>query len=193
MTAAIRSLNGQRTLLLEDDDDLREILRLTLEDAGCQVIDVADGDLAHKLLMRSAFDLAVIDMMVPNRSGQDILELAKSFGTTLIAISGDPHLAAKDVYNRGAHVFVRKPFKLDDVVQAAVRHLGQAKVMPSRRVHLSDRELEILSLIYKGYETEQIAAILGISPNTVWHHRKTLKRKHSHMSFIEICTLYFNK
>lgn len=193
MMPAVRSLNGQRTLLVEDDDDLREMLRITLELAGCQVMDVADGEQAHKLLMHSAFDLAVIDMLIPKGSGQDILDLAKTFGTTLIAISGDPQLEAKDVYTRGAHVFVRKPFNLEDVIQAAVRHLGEAKSFPSKRVHLSDREMEILSLIYKGFETEQIAAILGIRPNTVWHHRKTLKRKHYHMSFIEICSLYFNK
>lgn len=183
-------LNGQKTLLVEDDDDLRYALRTYLEQAGCQVIDVADGLQASSILQRSSFDLAIVDMIIPNGTGKDILNIAKHHGTTLIAITGDPLFEAKDVYERGAHVLVRKPFDLEDVVQAAVRHLRE-KSTHSKRVHLSGREFEVLGLINKGFETEQIATILRIKPNTVWHHRKSLKRKHLHMSFIEICALYF--
>lgn len=190
MSNTAQKLHGQRTLVVEDDDDLRRALKIYLEWAGCNVIDVADGSQAYAILQKSSFDLAIVDMIIPNGHGKDILNMAKHHGTTLIAITGDPLFEAKDVYERGAHVLVRKPFELEDVVQAAVRHLRD-KVAHSKRVHLSGREFEILGLINKGFETEQIAAILRIKPNTVWHHRKSLKRKHLHMSFIEICALYF--
>lgn len=187
-----RVLNGQRTLVVEDDDDLRHTLRFYLEMAGSQVIDVSDSEQANRLLARGSFDLAIIDMIIPNGRGTDILNLAKPHGTTLIAITGDPLFEAKEVYDHGAHVLVRKPFEVEDVIQAAARHLSK-KESQVKRVHLSTREFEILELINKGFETEQIAAILRIKPNTVWHHRKSLKRKHLHMSFIEICALYFSK
>lgn len=191
MKAQASILIGRKSLVVEDDEDLRYALKTSLEMAGSDVIDVADGEMANKALQNSAFDLAIVDMVIPNGPGQQILEAAKGHCNTVIAISGDPTLDARDVYSRGAHVLVRKPFALDDVIAAAARHLRNSP-QSRLRVPLSTREQDILSLIHKGYESSQISAILGISANTVAHYRKAIRRKHRSMSFIEICSLYYN-
>ncbi len=61
------------------------------------------------------------------------------------------------------------------LVQRAVGHSPTA--CPQTTDHLSDRELEVLSLIGRGSSTQQIATSLGISTKTVETHRAHLKQK----------------
>jgi DNA-binding CsgD family transcriptional regulator len=61
------------------------------------------------------------------------------------------------------------------LVQRAVGHSPTA--CPQTTDHLSDRELEVLSLIGRGSSTQQIATSLGISTKTVETHRSHLKQK----------------
>jgi two-component system, OmpR family, alkaline phosphatase synthesis response regulator PhoP len=58
-----------RVLLAEDEPDIQLITRLALEDAGCSVVAVADGQAAITVALSQPFDVALLDVMMPRVDG----------------------------------------------------------------------------------------------------------------------------
>jgi two-component system, OmpR family, alkaline phosphatase synthesis response regulator PhoP len=58
-----------RVLLAEDEPDIQLITRLALEDAGCSVVAVADGQAAITAALSQPFDVALLDVMMPRVDG----------------------------------------------------------------------------------------------------------------------------
>jgi two-component system, OmpR family, alkaline phosphatase synthesis response regulator PhoP len=58
-----------RVLLAEDEPDLQLITRLALEDAGCTVVAVGDGQAVIDSAQREAFDVVLLDVMMPRVDG----------------------------------------------------------------------------------------------------------------------------
>src|SRR5262245_64068037 len=64
-----------RVLVVDDDEDIRETLRLVLEDAGYDVLLAADGRSALDVLRKGAEGLVVLlDLQMPNVSGVEVLQ-----------------------------------------------------------------------------------------------------------------------
>ena len=59
----------ERLLVVEDDASIREVVKLGLEGAGFQVTATGDGQEALALFRRDAFDLVVLDVMLPSLDG----------------------------------------------------------------------------------------------------------------------------
>jgi filamentous hemagglutinin family protein len=154
-------------------------------------ITATSGDIAWRLLESFDMDGVIVDITLPGIQGIDLIPFAAARGSAIIAISGHHDVEVPTIYSRGAHVFLRKPFLSSDITAATIRHLPAKNSKNAALENISAREFEVLSLIRKGCESSQIAAILGISPNTVAFHRKSIRRKHRQLSFIEICALYF--
>jgi CheY-like chemotaxis protein len=76
-------------LIVDDDLDTRDVLRLVLEDAGHEVAEAPDGQIALKMLRASAFPLVVIlDLLMPRLDGVGVLR----------AVLEDDDLAARHAY-----------------------------------------------------------------------------------------------
>jgi CheY-like chemotaxis protein len=69
-------MSGARILLVEDDDVLRNLLACNLEARGHEVRRVANAQTALDLLRTSAFDLIILDINLPDRTGWDLLRTA---------------------------------------------------------------------------------------------------------------------
>ncbi len=59
-------------LLVEDDDAVRSMLRLLLEDEGYRVVEAADGERAIERFQADRPDLVVVDLKLPKASGFDV-------------------------------------------------------------------------------------------------------------------------
>ena len=59
-------------LIAEDDADIRGLLRLYLEGEGMEVLEAADGDTALALARQHSPDMAILDVMMPGRSGYEV-------------------------------------------------------------------------------------------------------------------------
>lgn len=59
-------------LVVDDDREIRNLLRDYLEKSGFQATAVPDGDEARRVLARAHFDLIVLDLMLPKQSGLEI-------------------------------------------------------------------------------------------------------------------------
>ena len=118
------------TILIADDEELiRHVLQDTLTEHGYQVEAVADGAQAWSALQERAFDLAFVDIRMPDVNGLDLLQKTQeaSIDLPIIIMTGQTTLTnAIEAMKRGAFDYLPKPFDLDDV-HALVSRALEAK------------------------------------------------------------------
>ncbi len=108
-----------RVLLAEDEKELNDLVRKTLEDEGYAVDSVFDGDSALEYLSSTPYDIALLDIMMPGRDGFAVLrEHRKSGGKAPILI-----LTARDAVedrvvglDAGADDYLVKPFMFPELL-----------------------------------------------------------------------------
>jgi DNA-binding NtrC family response regulator len=118
-----------RILVIDDDPQVRCVLRDALEMAGHEVSTAPDGRLGVASHRASPADLVVTDIIMPEQEGlESILELRQEFpGVRIIAISGGGPSMKLDFLGAARHFGAcrtfQKPFPLDDLVQAVREEL----------------------------------------------------------------------
>ena len=126
---------GQRVLALDDDDTIRQAIRLVLEDEGYVVEEATDGIDALARLRASQEPLvALLDLLTPGVSGLQVLQaVARDKALTTrhvyLAVSAVSQLTpeAGDVLTTLGVPFLAKPFEIDQLlalVDEAARRLG---------------------------------------------------------------------
>ena len=107
-------------LIVEDDDDLRQIVQWMLEDEGFMVETAKDGREALDRAMARKPSLVLLDMALPIIDGYGVAAgLHEVYGDTItiLAMTADGRAAEKAKYV-GAIGYVSKPFELDTLVNA---------------------------------------------------------------------------
>lgn len=114
-------------LLVEDDADVRSMIRRTLERAGYDVVDVPDAERALQLATADAgaFDLLLSDVVLPGMSGPDLVRRLTEFGHDIptILVSGYSTSDTNEVVT-GALEFLPKPFTPTELTRCVSRALG---------------------------------------------------------------------
>lgn len=118
--------------VIEDDREISKILKELLEKSGYEVTQGFDGDEASRLLRGGSFDLVLMDLMLPYKSGERLIgELREVSGTPVIVISAKSMMETKlEVLRLGADDYIIKPFDLDEVlvrVEVVLRRSGAFK------------------------------------------------------------------
>jgi two-component system chemotaxis response regulator CheY len=112
-----------RILVVDDEPDLRYLLRRSFERAGHQVIDAGHGAAALEAVQQVVPDLVVTDMMMPVMDGAELIRRLRSDPATaqipILAATGDAQLAG------GADAVLRKPYQPRELVAAANALLAQ--------------------------------------------------------------------
>lgn len=108
-----------RILLVEDEDNIRENLKLNLELEDYEVVAVADGSKAIKTFGEQRFNLVILDIMLPEMDGFDVCEKIRleDMETPIL------FLTAKDTsqdkirgLKTGADDYITKPFNLEELL-----------------------------------------------------------------------------
>ena len=81
--AQTRPVSRHRILLVEDERDIRELVRYSLEQEGFIVDEASDADTALERIGRRAPDLMVLDVMLPGMSGLELCRRMLSAGSTI--------------------------------------------------------------------------------------------------------------
>ena len=119
---------AKRILLVDDDQEIVESIRLPLEAKGYQVVVARDGNQGLAMAEREDPDLMILDMMMPKRSGFLVLEkLRRSRPVPLRVImitanEGSRHKAYAELL--GVDDYIRKPFAMDRLLESVDRLLG---------------------------------------------------------------------
>jgi DNA-binding NtrC family response regulator len=108
-------------LVVEDDPEMRDLLRKVLEKEGYQVSVAADGRNATTALSRIPFDLVVTDMLMPDNGGLELLQVIRESQPTLpviiITAFGDWGSYSRAL-ELGAAAFISKPLKMAELIGA---------------------------------------------------------------------------
>ena len=107
-----------RIAIIEDEPDIRKLLRDFLEKNGCTVMEAADGKAASALLSDEQFDMVLMDLMLPGISGERLIaELRTHSDTPVIVISARSMTETRiEVLRLGADDYIIKPFDLNEVL-----------------------------------------------------------------------------
>lgn len=109
----------KKILLLEDDAILHETLVEFLSEAGFDVYGAFDGERAEDLLYERTFDILLLDVNVPKKSGFEVLKSARGHGVQTPALFLTTRDGLDDVekgFLSGADDYVRKPFALKELL-----------------------------------------------------------------------------
>ena len=117
-------------LLVEDDDNLRRALTLTLRARGYQITDVAAGRAAIDELSRHRFDAVILDLGLPDLDGVEVIRQVRvDREIPIIVLSARRDEVDKvRALDAGADDYMTKPFGVDELlarVRAAVRRSGR--------------------------------------------------------------------
>jgi DNA-binding response OmpR family regulator len=106
-------------LVADDDDLLGELLRFKLEGAGHRVTIIGDGRSALEAAQSGAYDLMVLDTMMPILSGPEVLSALTQRGSRLPVVMLTARKGQNDVLDAlssGARDYLTKPFIPDELV-----------------------------------------------------------------------------
>ena len=118
----------KRVLLVDDDREIVEAIRVALEAKGYQTLVARDGNQGLAMAERDDPDLVILDMMMPKRSGFLVLERlrrTRRVPTRVIMITaneGNRHKAYAEML--GVDDYIRKPFPMDRLMDSVDRLLG---------------------------------------------------------------------
>jgi DNA-binding response OmpR family regulator len=177
-----------RILLVDDDDDLREALaEQLLATDEFDVFEAADGAAAMEQVRAGQFDLAVLDVGLPDTDGRELCKRMRKAGFKSPVVMLTGHDSDADTIlglDSGANDYITKPFKLPILLarlraqlrqheqsENAVFQLGPYMFKPAqkmlvdekdRKIRLTEKETNILKFLYRAPE--------GVVPRDVLLH-----------------------
>jgi len=161
-------------MVIEDEKEIRDLVRYNLERAGYRVTAVADGEEGLRRLFASRPDLLVLDLMLPGRNGLEILREVRGEAMTLdlpviVLTARSAEMDKLLGFDHGADDYLTKPFgprELVARVQALLRRAQPSKnegefavgdltistmareaVHRGRKLLLTPREFELLAFL----------------------------------------------
>ncbi|MBP3695092.1 MAG: response regulator [Thermoguttaceae bacterium] len=121
---------AKRILIIDDDQEITESMRLTLEMRGYEVFNATDGNQGLLMTEQKKPDLIILDMMMPKRSGFLVLEnLRRTLPVPIRVImitanEGNRHKSYAETL--GVDDYIRKPFPMDRLLASVERLLGNS-------------------------------------------------------------------
>ena len=167
-------MNQRRVLVVDDEPQIRRALRLVLRANGYDVTEVAAGEAALDALATSAYDLMVLDLMLPDVDGVEVCRRVREWSempVVVLSAHGEEEVKVQAL-DEGADDFVTKPFSAPELLarmRSALRRAtvsrtvnsepvvttGEVEIDLSRRrvvrageeVHLTPTEYELLRVM----------------------------------------------
>src|SRR5687768_15095065 len=135
-------------LLVDDEEKILKTLGRALRDDGHEVVTASNANDATRLLTQRAFDLMVIDFLMPDRTGMDVLrELSASTpeaerpAVIMMTAHGSIENAV-EAMKLGARDYLQKPFEVDELLVLTRRALEDQRARTGLRYLLSERDAE---------------------------------------------------
>lgn len=201
-------MNNHRVIIVDDDADIRDGLQAWLsQDYLVEAFDSADSFLAAI----NNFDFEdhipsciLLDFQMPIMNGVELQKTLKQIHCEfpIIFMSGNAHQSdVIDAWHEGAVDFILKPFEprkmsaaLEKLFASAKRLQdslqSQSNSVPPIDPPITQREAQVLLLLGKGHEQQEVAEILGLSLRTVKMYRTFLKNKLNLHTLMELGRYY---
>jgi len=149
--------SNARILVVDDDESIRKILATILEEEGYVVDTAENGKVAIEKSTAKFYNLALIDIRLPDVQGTKLLMMMKETTPKMVKIivTGYPSLQnAVEAVNKGADAYILKPFDVENVLHTIKEHLKkqrEAKQYSQGKVaeFIETRAKELETMIHK--------------------------------------------
>lgn len=114
-------------LICDDSSFTRKMIKNILKTEGHSFVDTDEGDSLLKIAASEKFDCILLDLLMPNKSGFEVLDELKKIGNTcpVIIVSADTQETSKQMcMSLGAFAYLNKPPKHDELVEAINRAIS---------------------------------------------------------------------
>ncbi len=135
-------------LLVDDEEKILKTLGRALRDDGHEVVTAANAQSATRLLAERSFDLLIIDYLMPDRTGLDVIrELAagtpESERPAVVMMTAHGSIEnAVEAMKLGARDYLQKPFEVEELLVLARRALNDQRAHTGLHYLLSERDAE---------------------------------------------------
>jgi CheY-like chemotaxis protein len=123
---ATEQASKKTVLVVDDEEDLREILSLELSDAGYNVLCAVNGTEAFNLVKSQAIDLVLSDVRMPNGDGIELLKNVKKYNSqrpAILLMSGFSDVTPEEACNFGAEALFNKPINFHRLLRKIAEYL----------------------------------------------------------------------
>ena len=137
-------------LIVDDEPDIREILRYNLEKAGFNITEAVTGDDALNKLSKD-LDLAILDIMMPGKDGYEVCRKIREQGNTVPIIfltAMDREFDEVRGLEVGGDDYIKKPFSPKMLIARINAILRRVDQINSKGTNISFGDLEINTLTY---------------------------------------------
>ena len=115
---------AKTVLVVDDDGSIRGLVSSLLEREGFAIEEAENGDMAISAIEQKKFDAVVLDLMMRNGSGQDVLQLLatkRPHVKCVVVISATSAANIEAIDNDNVEAKLRKPFDIHDLLDAVRR------------------------------------------------------------------------
>lgn len=189
-----------RTAIIEDDPDMLERLGRAIRSSDDISVTATAHDAAtgHRLIAEGGFDVLLCDLGLPDGDGINLIREASALypnvDIMVVTIFADQRKVL-DSIRAGARGYILKDQRLEDCVDAIrqvreggspispiiarqlLQRLQPEKTDPQGNITLTEREVQVLRILSRGFSITECAEMLDISPFTVGTHVKNIYRK----------------
>jgi len=138
----------KKILVIDDEADIRDIVRMYLSEAGYDVIEASNGQEGILRAQNERPDLIVLDIMMPGINGFEVAKHLKDDpNTSSIPILILSVLAQDSQYRHGILDYVSKPFKQDDLVSKVKKFFDKLADKSAHTVLIVDDDPDIVDVI----------------------------------------------
>ena len=137
----------KKILIVDDEEQIRNILRIYLVKEGYEVLEAEDGEKAMKLFYEKPVDLVVLDVMLPKKDGWSILREIKRYSNTPVLMLTARDNSEDEIFGFeiGADDYVTKPFNNKILLARIKSLLKKSNSIPDNVIKLGDLTINDIS------------------------------------------------
>ena len=138
----VRKMN--KILIIEDDKNIQRLLGLELRHKNYSVDSAYDGEQGIEIFSKNSYDVVLLDLMLPKKSGKEVCQELRKLGDTPIIVitAKDSVLDKVELLDLGANDYICKPFAMEELL-ARIRVVTRNKENSNNKHFYTENEIKI--------------------------------------------------
>ena len=159
-------MDNKRILIVEDDPNISEIVSLYLKKEGYEVDQQSDGKKGYEAFLAKAYDLIILDLMLPSMDGYEICRKVRETSNipiVMLTAKGEQKEKIKGL-DIGADDYIPKPFDVRELTARVAANLRRRKLDREEGIEEKEHRLAYDTLIFnkKGFEVSLDGRMIDI-------------------------------